>query len=107
MIGLAIMLAAQGPTVSTNYLRPGSVTIIGAGEASCAKAWLFDSAQYSRAWVHGYWTGLNAANGRSVGKTTGDVGIEMEVRKRCADHPSATLITAATQAYLALAGRGV
>lgn len=96
------ILAQASPTLG--LIRPGNVHFFG-GMQSCATAWQPEYENFSEIWILGFWSGLNAANGASVGAGTDNAGIEGEVRKVCAKYPSISLGTATAKAYIMVARR--
>ena len=89
---IALILMAQAVTIPH-----ASVAQYGMGTQTCAvvKA---DTSGARASWILGFWTGLNAAFGRSVGKTTTPQNIVGVIERRCATVPERTLgeVTLAT-----------
>ena len=84
----AAIHAAQLPA------RPGY--ILGDGAQSCA-TWLGDAASENngRAWIAGFWSGLNFTPGQElVGQSTDGEGIIGEVKLMCQQNPSMRLFFA-------------
>ena len=99
MIPLLLMLQAV-------TIPHASVAQYGMGTRTCAvvKA---EAAEARASWILGFWTGLNAAFGRSVGRTTTPQIIVEEIERRCATVPERTLaeVTLATYSQAATRGR--
>lgn len=98
---IALLLAAQAVTIPH-----ASVAQYGMGIQPCA-AVRADAGPARASWILGFWTGLNAAFGRSVGKSTTPQGIVAEVERRCATLPTRTLaeVTLATYSQAATLGK--
>ena len=79
------------------------VDVFGIGQASCA-SWLQspESKISGSHWVMGAWSGLNSANGATVGHQTDGAGIVGEVEKFCRDNPSTLLYSATADTYAKL-----
>jgi hypothetical protein len=86
------------------------VLVHGIGRMSCAH-WLYsniDKFDEGRAWLLGFWSGLNhlnETNHHKVGHHTDSEGIIAEVRKVCETRPSMTLGVATVTVYFEMANR--
>ena len=78
--------------------------ITGIGRMSCAH-WLSQSFNEGEAWILGFWSGLNYANARTVGRHTDGERIITEVRQACATRPSMTLVGATFTVYSEMASK--
>jgi hypothetical protein len=92
-ITLALVLSAIG--CAHAVAQPMELRVSGLGRASCA-TWLADKASENEgmAWILGFWTGANALDpaGGTVGKSTDNLGIIAEVKRRCLEAPSEALV---------------
>ncbi len=105
MIGLAIIVSIS--LTQTPLFPQGVPVMTFGGQLSCAAAWDTANAPYSQIWLSGFWSGLNIAGGRAVGRSTDRQGIEGEVRKVCMEEPSLSLVSATLKTYRLLYNKGV
>ena len=104
-----IVLAAALLNFSTQAF--GKATLFGKGATSCATAMNPQTKMESRAWVLGFWSGLNSAasmdrkNG-AVGDSTDALGVIGEVELECANNPSQVLAQAVFNVYARLRQMG-
>jgi len=86
---------------------PAKTVFIYGATNSCG-AWL--ETQTSKAselgWIQGYWSGLNAAFGRTTGASTDKEGVFGEIEKVCHQNPSDTLLNAVNKAYSHMVAEG-
>jgi len=107
---LSAALLALWLMVEPAWAQQQQALITGIGRMSCAY-WLSQSFNEGESWILGFWSGLNHAGARTIGRHTDGPGIIAEVRKVCATRPSMTLVGATFTAYFEMAstqvGQGV
>lgn len=97
---LLIVFALQAVALPSRQIEQ-----YGLGTSSCATA-MNTSADARASWVLGFWTGMNVALGRRVGRATDGRGILGEVERRCANVPSRPLAEITLATYRQMAGEG-
>lgn len=75
-------------------------------EASCATVGNDFANITVRYWILGFWSGMNTAKGKMVGKSTDTNGVIGEVKLYCAAHPSSLVTDAVEAVYSALQAAG-
>lgn len=74
-------------------------TVFGIGLESCATAMQPRREIERRAYILGFWSGMNGANGKSVGRKTDALGAIGEVELYCQRNPSEALVQATYDTY--------
>jgi hypothetical protein len=99
-ICVLIALTIGGAVSSATAVETTMVLVI--GKNSCGY-WQSNNARKTEGmiWILGFWSALNWANARNhqVGRESDSYGLVAEVQKRCAAHPSSTLLDAASRTY--------
>lgn len=90
--------------VEPTLAQQNQALITGIGRMSCAY-WLSEPVNEGEGWILGFWSGLNYANARTVGRHTDGERIITEVRNVCATRPSMTLVGATFTVYSEMASK--
>ena len=108
MATFGIVLAAAAPPRSLKELPWSYPPTVGNPDgterhvASCATAdtSITVSGNAISYWILGFWSGMNNALGKQIGRTTDTAGLLGEVKLYCDAHPSATVTEASLMTYL-------
>lgn len=79
--------------------------LFGIGGSSCASAMSSEYEVDRRAWILGFWSGMNYPNNNVGGQTDG-AGVYGEIELVCRNNPSLPLATAALRVYNKLKAEG-
>jgi hypothetical protein len=94
-------------TLAIPTLAAADTLTVGSGVGSCATAFLPANRGVTRAWILGFWSGMNWEHSAQVGSSTDNNGIVAEVEQSCGKAPSFKLVIAVNYVYneMAKAGR--
>jgi hypothetical protein len=82
------------------------IKVFGHGNVSCATAFAAENVSGTRAWITGFWSGLNAGLNSPTGQATDTDGIIAEVKLTCDQAPSQRLFIATFDAWKKLSDAG-
>ncbi|WP_375396536.1 hypothetical protein [uncultured Sphingomonas sp.] len=95
---LTLIMAAQVVPISS---KP--VLQVGIGTQLCSSAMDGKLSAARASWILGFWTGLNAVSGRSVGRKTNAQAIVATVEQQCKALPTKPLALVTLAVYQAVA----